>query len=96
MVSIRTKGFALPSYRIEAVAADTDHLAIGLKPPQSPGSLVSLGWRQFVVVLRPDHFMAHNDKPVDLWDLRNHNWILHEQSDRLADYETTAYPVAGS
>lgn len=94
-VSIRIKEFALQSELVEAVAAGMGDLAIGVRPPRWRGSLVSLGWEQFVVVLPPGDPMAHDGKPVDLRDLRNHNWILYEQSNGLADYVAAACALAG-
>jgi DNA-binding transcriptional LysR family regulator len=94
-VSIRIKEFALQSAMVEAVSIGLGDLAIGVRPPNWPGSLVSLGWEQFVVVLPPDDPLSGRNEPVDLQDLSDHNWILYEKSNGLSDYVTAACAMAG-
>ncbi|MYJ14506.1 MAG: LysR family transcriptional regulator substrate-binding protein, partial [Acidimicrobiia bacterium] len=69
--------------------------AIGVRPPNWSGPVVSLGWEQFVVVLPPNDPLAGRAGAVALRDLADRSWILYEPSQGLADYVATACALAG-
>lgn len=94
-ISIHIKEFPLQSTMTESVAMGLGDLAIGVRPPQWSGPVVTLGWEQFVVILPPNDPLAKNTESVVLADLADRNWILYEPSNGLADYVANACALAG-
>ena len=94
-VAIQLHEFALQATMNESVAMGVGDLAIGVRPPNWSGPVVSLGWEQFVVVLPPSDPLANGTGPVALRELADRNWILYEPSQGLSDYVATACALAG-
>lgn len=93
-VAIQLHEFAHRTTMNESVAMGIGDLAIGVRPPNWSGPVVSLGWEQFLVVLPPSDPLAGGG-PVALRELADRNWILYEPSQGLSDYVATACALAG-
>ncbi|MCY3661474.1 MAG: LysR family transcriptional regulator [bacterium] len=93
-VAIQLHEFAHRTTMNESVAKGIGDLAIGVRPPNWSGPVVSLGWEQFLVVLPPSDPLAGGG-PVALRELADRNWILYEPSQGLSDYVATACALAG-
>lgn len=94
-VAIHIKEFPQQTEMTEAVAMGLGDLAVGVRPPNWSGPVISLGWEQFVVVLPPNDPLTGNAKSVALADLADRNWVLYEPSNGLADYVSHACALAG-
>ena len=94
-IAIHIKEFPLQSTMTESVAMGVGDLAIGVRPPQWSGPIVTLGWEQFVVILPPNDPLAGKTESVVLADIADRNWILYEPSNGLADYVAYACALAG-
>lgn len=67
----------------DAVRSGVGDIAIGPKPPDWSGPLVSLGWEEFMLVLPPsDALIAKQKLPIEA--LSEHHWVLFPAGHGLA------------
>jgi len=60
----------------DAVRVGVGDIAVGPRPPRWPGSVVELGWEEFVVVLPVSDSLARTKRPVSLDQLAERDWVL--------------------
>jgi DNA-binding transcriptional LysR family regulator len=60
----------------EAVRMGVADIAVGPFPVQWRGPVAELGWEEFVVVLPNTDSLARTDRPVQLSDLADRDWVL--------------------
>lgn len=94
-VAIRLHEYPLQSLMTEEVAMGVGDLAIGVRPAQWGGPVVSLGWEQFVVVLPPGDQLSGRPDSISLSELSDRSWVLYEPSNGLSDYVAAACMHAG-
>jgi len=78
-----------------AVSSGLGDLALGPRPAQWSGSLVSLGAEEFVVVLPTDDPLAGGSDVIDLCELSERRWVLYNPEHGLSDVVATACAAAG-
>jgi len=93
--SIRLHEFPLADLLVKGVAGGTADFAISTRPAKWSGPVVHLGWDQFMVMLPPGDPLSQRPGPVPLADLAEHDWVLYEPANGLADYVTIACAQAG-
>jgi DNA-binding transcriptional LysR family regulator len=94
-VAITLREYPQERELIESVATGVGDLAIGVKPVDWRGAIVSLGWEQFVVVVPPQDPVADSHGPVDLAQLADREWVLYERRNGLFDWVTTVCAHSG-
>jgi len=70
-------------------------LAIGPRPQDWPGSVVSLGYEEFVLVLASGDPVANSDADVPLSAVARYDWVLFEQDHGLSALVAGACAKAG-
>lgn len=93
--SIRLHEFPLADLLVKGVAGGTADFAISTRPAKWSGPVVHLGWEQFMVMLPPGDPRSERSGPIALSDLADHDWVLYEPANGLADYVTLACAQAG-
>jgi DNA-binding transcriptional LysR family regulator len=69
----------------EAVGDGVGDLAVGPRPANWKGPIVSLGWEEFVVIIQRSDPLARRRRPVDLEELADHAWILFGPENGLTE-----------
>lgn len=94
-ISVRLHEFPLGSLLVDAVAAGLGDVAVSNRPPKWSGTLIHLGWEQFVVLLPPGDPFAGSTTPIALSELADRDWVLYEPANGLADFVAVACAQAG-
>jgi len=80
----------------EAVRSGLGDVALGPRPANWPGPVISLGWEEFVVVLAShDPLAQSNGQRVSLDQLADRDWVLMEPGHGLHDVTQRALASAG-
>jgi DNA-binding transcriptional LysR family regulator len=67
----------------DAVAGGGPDLGIGPRPPEWTGTIETLGWEEFVVVLPPGDPLRDTEGPIDLARMATRDWVLFERDHGL-------------
>src|SRR6266576_2552934 len=79
----------------DAVRLGVGDIAVGPRPPQWRGSLVELGWEEFVVVLPASDPLAQKKRAVPLEELAERNWVLFGPDHGLSELVVEVCAKAG-
>jgi DNA-binding transcriptional LysR family regulator len=93
-LSIRLHEYSHRNFLEEAARNGVGDIAFGPRPHEWTGTLVSLGWEQFVVVLPVSHPKA-GQRQVKLVDLVDDDWVLFQPEHGLSDVVVTACSSVG-
>jgi DNA-binding transcriptional LysR family regulator len=93
-VSVRLHEYTHRDLLTEAVRSGIGDIAIGPRPHEWSGPLVSLGWEEFLLVLPADDPLAA-EAAIPVERLRDHRWVLFPPDHGLSDLVSTVCARAG-
>jgi DNA-binding transcriptional LysR family regulator len=69
----------------DAVRLGVGDIAVGPRPPEWRGPVVELGWEEFVAVVPASDPLAKTNRPVELNQLADRDWVLFGSNHGLSE-----------